>query len=277
MKPIEYYSDYREYLRDFFRDRKERIKSYSYRVFCRKAGIASPSRFKEVVSGERNLTERTIPLFIKGMGLSDQEGSFFTALVHFNQSRSDEEREKYLEEMLVYRRNKVKSLIPLSSYEYFSRWYHPVLRELACLLDWKDDYRLLAKSVQPQIKVSEAKQGIATLLKLGFLKKDRHGRYTQAEPVITTGPEVDSFSVRSLNKEMSILGTRAIERFHREERDISSLTVGASHETYKSIKEEIQSFKERIISLVSDDQESNRVYSLNIQLFPLSCRSGDVK
>ncbi|NLD99936.1 MAG: TIGR02147 family protein, partial [Fibrobacter sp.] len=56
MKRIENYSDYREFLRDFYQDRKKRLPIFSYRYFCIKAGIKSPTLFKEIVDGSRNLT-----------------------------------------------------------------------------------------------------------------------------------------------------------------------------------------------------------------------------
>ncbi len=71
MERIEHYEDFRAYLRDFYDDRKKRSPYFSYRTFARKAGLTSPSHFKEVVDGTRKLTAKTI-----GIDLEDREQWF---------------------------------------------------------------------------------------------------------------------------------------------------------------------------------------------------------
>lgn len=270
MKRIEYYSDYHKFLKDLYADKKKRFTFFSNRYFCRKAGVKSPSLLKEVIEGKRNLTEKTIPAFAKGFGLNENDAKFFNLLVRFNQSKSSSVKQQILEQMRGLTRKVKQELIPIDLYAYYSKWYNPVIRELACIIGFKDDFGLLARSVSPPIKKTEARKSIQLLLELGFLIKTVDGRYKQSHPAITTGREVTSVGVRALNRHLSIMGTEAIERFPPNERDISSLTIGISQKSCSLIKEEIREFKNRIIRIVDDDKDSNRVYNLNIQLFPLS-------
>ena len=272
MKRIEHYDNYREFLYDWFEDRKKRFRFFSNRYFCQKAGIKSPSLFKEVVNGNRNLTEQTIPKFIQGMGLTDSDAAFFRILVHLNQARDPGEREIYTEELKKFRDKVVKEVIPAEHYEYYSRWYNPVVRELACLIDWKDDYQHLASLVTPQLKVREVKNSIAMLVRLGFLTKDDEGRYHQSAPSITSGSHIHAAGVRDLNRHFTNLGTESIDRFAPGERHVSSMTIGISEEAYKSLRQEIEEFRDRVRRIVFDDKKSDRVYSMNLQLFPLSDR-----
>jgi uncharacterized protein (TIGR02147 family) len=273
IKRIEYYSDYRIFLKDFYADRKQRFPYFSNRTFCKKAGIKSPSLLQEVINGKRNLTVKTIPSFIKGLALNETDAELFRLLVHFNQAGEPDEKQHYLEKMCQLTRKVKQNVIPSDQYEYYSKWYNPVIRELACIMDWKEDFTVLAQSVVPAIKKTEAKKSIELLLKLGFLVKSETGRYRQSHPAITTGCEVNTISVRTLNKSMSVLGTEAIERFAPAERDISSLTIGISGKSFQLIKQEIQEFKKRVIRMVDDDITSDRVYTINVQLFPLSVKN----
>lgn len=270
MERIETYTDYRQFLRDFYEDRKERLPVFSYRYFCIKAGTKSPTLFKEVVEGKRNLTYKTIQAFIKGLGLTPTDAEYFTALVYFNQSRSSEQKKQYLERMRGMRRRVERETIPIDQYNYYSHWYYPVLRELACLIPWGDDYGILARSVSPKIKKSEAREGIEFLLEKGFLKRNEDGSYVQTRPAITSGSEVISLGVRSFNEAMARRGVEAISEFSPNERDIRTVVIGVSQKGYGLIKEEIQEFINRIVRIVDDDKESNMVYNLGIQLFPLS-------
>lgn len=270
MKRIEYYSDYRTYLKDFYTDKKEHCSYFSNRYFCKKAGIKSPSLLKEVIEGKRNLTEKTIPAFVKGLGLNENDAKFFTLLVRFNQNKNPLEKQQTLEQMRGLTRVITQEVIPVDHYAYYSKWYNPVIRELACILDWNENYTLLAKSVNPPIKKTEAKESIALLIKLGLLIRSKTGIYTQSHPAITTGREVTALGVRSLNRHLSCMGTEAIDRFPPNERDISSLTIGISKRSYSIIKQEIQEFKNRIIRIVDDDKNSDGVYNINVQFFPVS-------
>lgn len=270
LKHIEYYSDYRKYIGDFYKDQKSRYTYFSNRFFCKKAGISSPSLLKEVIDGKRNLTEKTIPKFIKGLGLTEQSGKYFRALVLFNQSKGHTEKQQYLDLMHKLSREVKQHVIPVDHYAYYSNWYNPVLRELACILDWENNYRILANAITPAITIQEARDSIALLLKIGFLEKKDNNTYIQKLPAITTGQEITSEGVRSLNKKLSILGTAAIEDFTPEERDITSLTIGINPKNYNLIKEEIKEFKKRVIRIVDGDSNPGMVYNINMQLFPLS-------
>lgn len=270
LKHIEYYSDYRKYIKDFYTDQKSRYSYFSNRFFCKKANISSPSLLKEVIDGKRNLTEKTIPKFIKGLGLTENSGKYFRALVLFNQSKGHTEKQQYLDLMHKLSREVKQHVIPVDHYAYYSNWYNPVIRELCCIIDWDNNYRILANSIEPSITVQQARESIALLIKIGFIEKTEDGYYIQKSPAITTGQEITSEGVRSLNKKLSMLGTAAIEDFTPDERDITSLTIGINYKNFPLIKEEIQEFKKRIIRIVDGDKDPDMVYNINMQLFPLS-------
>ncbi|HEX3019402.1 MAG TPA: TIGR02147 family protein [Chitinispirillaceae bacterium] len=270
MERIETYTDYRQFLSDFYEDRKKRLPIFSYRYFCIKAGLKSPALFKEVVNGTRNLTSQTIPAFIKGLCLTPVDAQYFIALVHFNQSKSVEEKTQYLEQLRSLKRKVPQETVPIDQYEFYSRWYYPVLRELACIVPWKNDFGLLAKMVCPPIKKSEARSGIKFLLDKGFLSLSNEGNYIQTKPALTTGAEVSSLGIRTFNETMARRGVEAINEFSTSVRDIRTLLVGISEKSYVLIKEEIREFISRVVRIVDDDSQSDRVYNIGIQMFPLS-------
>jgi uncharacterized protein (TIGR02147 family) len=270
MERIETYTDYRQFLKDFYEDRKKRFSFFSYRYFCLKAELKSPTIFKEVVDGKRNLTSKMIPLFIKGLGLSPIDTHYFIALVHFNQSRSMEEKTQYLEQMQHLKRKIPQEIVPIDQYALYSKWYLLVLRELACIIPWNGDYGVLAKAVNPPIKKSEALEGINFLVLKGFLTLREDGTCQQTNQAITSGSEVTSIGVRNFNEKMTRRGADAINEFSPSLRDIRTMVVGISTESYPLIKHEIREFMDRVARIVDNDQKSDRVYNLGIQLFPVS-------
>jgi uncharacterized protein (TIGR02147 family) len=275
MERIEHYDDYREFLKDWFEDRKTRFHFFSNRYFCQKAGIKSPSLFSEVVKGNRNLTEKTIPQFIKGLGLTDSDAAFFTILVHLNQAQDPKKRDIYTTELKKFRDKVHKEVIPATHYEYYSKWYNPVIRELICQNDWHDDFSLLASHLYPAVKEKEAKESVDLLLRLGFITKDNDGRYHQSSPVITSGNHVHSSGLRNLNRAFAELTSEMIDKYTPDQRYISSMTVGISADAFDQIVQEFEEFKDRIRRIVHDNTGSDRVYNINLHLYPLSKSPGD--
>jgi len=267
---IETYTDFRKFLRDFYEDRKKRSPSFSHRQFCQKAGLGSPSFLREVIDGKRNLTETTIAQFVKGLELVEADAAFFGALVRFNQAVDPASKQTFLETMRGLRRKVPVEVVPLDRYEYYSRWYLPVLRELAIQRDWGEDWTALARSVRPRIRKGEAREGIALLERLGFLVRDGR-RWKQTEPAISSGGEVDSLAVRAGNREYARLGHEAIESIVPSQRDISTLILGMPESSFPVFKQELREFKDRLVRIAQDfGQDGDKVFALNLQFFPLS-------
>ena len=270
MQPIEFYTDYRIYLNDYYNYRKKASGFFSYRQFCMKAGLKSPSIYREVVAEKRNLTFQTIGAFIKGLGLSERDGKFFENLVLFNQAKSEEAQRKYLSILRGLKYRKPQKLIPVHLYEYYEKWYNPVIRELAVTVDWKGDFSLLAKSVNPPVKTSQARESVELLLRLGFLKKLDDGKFAQTSPDITTGAEVNSILIRQLNREYARMGLEAIDRFPPSERDISSIIMGIPKSKLADFKQAIVDFRKKIVGLADTEPEgADSFYSLVVEFFPV--------
>jgi uncharacterized protein (TIGR02147 family) len=270
MPILEEYVDYRQFLRDYYEETKKRFPFFSYRYFSRRAGINSPAFYKAVASGERGLTERTIPAFVKGLGLTAQQGDFFRELVFFTQARTGKQKQEHLERMRGLLPKVAEKVLPAGYYAYYSRWYHIALREQVCLLDWKEDYAFLARSLRPTISVREAKAAVKLLMDLGLLRRNAEGRYEQTDRHLTSGAEVVTLAVRQVNEQFAVLGAEAINRFPATRRDASSLVVGLAPETYPLIKVAIQEFKDKVKRLISLQGTPTAVYNLNVHLFPLS-------
>jgi uncharacterized protein (TIGR02147 family) len=186
--------------------------------------------------------------------------------------------QEYLEHMRGLVRSVDRVVVPIDSYEYYAKWYHVVIREAACILDWQDDYTRLARSIHPRVSKREARESVAFLLAKGFLERTTDGRYRQKHPALTSGAEVTALGVRAFNKLMAQRAADAIEEFAPSERDIRSLVVGVSADGYRLIKQEIQEFIRRVVRIVDDDRSPQRVYTLSVQLFPSSAilKTGDI-
>ena len=53
---------------------------------------------------------------------------------------------------------------------------------------------------------------------------------------------------------------------------MSGITMGLTRRAYERIKKELADFRRRIVAIASEEDETEQVYRLNLQLFPLSER-----
>jgi uncharacterized protein (TIGR02147 family) len=275
MNPLFEYMNYRDYLRDYYAEKKKQHAFYSFRLFAQKAGFASPNFFKLVVDGKRNMSKESAFRFSKALGHSKKEAEYFENLVFFNQSKTLEEKNAYLANLMKFRKNADPKKIEQSEYAYYSAWYIPVIRELVIAMDFYDDFKKLGRAVVPAISAIEAEKAVKLLLELGYIRKNGGGHYEQSSVFLTTGPAVRSLAVANFHKAMMQRAAESLERFPADKRDVSCLTVGVSENTFTTMVSRIAEFRKELLALTESDTNMSKIVQVNFQLFPLSINLDD--
>lgn len=81
------YDDYRAFMRERFAELQSRDLSFSQRGLARKAQIANPGFFNEVIRGRRRLSPAAAAKMAFGLELSPLATEFFLALVNYSEAR----------------------------------------------------------------------------------------------------------------------------------------------------------------------------------------------
>lgn len=266
--------DYRQFLDEFCRQALKKSKRFSFRWFAQKADVKAPNFLQWLIQGKRNLSKKTIPRLARALGLAGSQAEYFKNLVLFNQARTLEEKTRYFNVLSGLRKPMDFTLLTEAQFDHYKNWHNNAVRELLRYYKFDENekwaYRKLARMVAPQISESEAKKAVENLVRLGMAKRDPQGRITQADRIVSTGDEVQSFFIRKFHESMIGLAKEAVDRFPREHRDISSITMSVSDQGAALIKKEIQQFRKRIMELVRLDGRPNQVRQLNFQFFPLT-------
>jgi uncharacterized protein (TIGR02147 family) len=270
MKTIFEYLDYRLYLKDYYLEKKK-LSKFSFREFSKMAGFTSPVFIKLVIEGKSNVRKSSIGKLSQALSLVKTERFFFENLVMFNQAKNIDEKMKYLEKLK-------KSTSALKSYvltdehfEYFSQWYHAVVKELLNAMDFNGDFAGLASTIVPSIKVSDVEQSVQLLKNLGLVREDESGflRVTQ-QFVSTAGISMQALAVKNVQRKMAHLAADAIDSVPVDQRDISGVSIGISQDGFEKAKEELSRCRQRLLEIAAEDKQSDRVYRANLHLFPLS-------
>lgn len=272
------YQNYRDYLRAYYNEQKAAKKSFSYRSFSKKAGIQAPSFLFYVIEGKRNLTKNSLLKISEAIGHTREEADYFENLVFFNQADNIHDKTLYYSRIVEVRKPFDIQIIPLDRYEYYSTWYHSVIREVVTFLDFRDNYAKLGAALRPQINAKQARASIALLEKLGFIERDQQGLYHQTSNVIGVHPAPsDTFIVEKFQMEMLQVALRSYEDIPIYERMSSSTTFSISEETFKLFKMKTREFRKELAEIARLDSSQECVYQLTMNLFPVCRRIKDEK
>lgn len=264
------YLDYRAFLNDMFNHMKVVNEHFSYRFFSRKAGFASPNFLKLVISEQRNLTNDSVAKVAKGFGLTKKEREFFEDLVFMNQASNHEERNYYYKKMMSGKVDTQARRLEKASYNYFSKWYYLVIRELILFGDHVYTAEQIAGMCDPPITPKEAQKALDFLQELDLIYKDDTGRWAQKDKAVTTGPEVQSMIIANYHREMLKLAGESIERHRADQRDITALTLSINRSMIPDLKKRIAAFRKELLDIACNTEEIDQVVQVNFQLFPLA-------
>ena len=275
MKSVFDYTNYRVFLKDYYEEKKTES-GFTYRDFSELTGMNSTSWLLHLIKGTKNLSQETSARIAKALKMNRGESEYFELMVPFTQAKTNAARDQIYQRMLGLKRKLKIVKIGEEQYDYYTKWYHPVVRSLVTKVDFGagpgsegPDFARLARCLMPPITPAEAKKSVRLLEKLNLIMLGPDGKYLHKNPVVSTGDEVASLNIVNYHKQVSRLAEAAHDRASREERDISSLTLGVSEEDFKVIKARIQAFRKEIMELALASKQADRVYQLNFQLFPV--------
>lgn len=270
MKSIFTYTNYYLFLKEYYEKMKREKKQFSYQFLADRCGFKSKTYLHKVINGQKALSIDGALKIGTYMKLGKKQMRYFQAIVHFTNSKTVDEKEYYFNQLQEFSKHDPISKLRENQFRYFNNWYNSVIRELVAIVDWNNDYAVLAQFVQPSITATEARQSVELLLDLELISRNKEGKYVRTNNAISTGPDIVSLAVNHFQKENLELASQAIDRVPRNLRDISTLTFSISENGRKEIFSELTHFRKKLIGIVTNDRDVNQVYQLNFQAFPLS-------
>ena len=272
MKEILEYTDYRQYIADYYADRKAKT-AFSWQEFAKTAGFSSPVYLKYVSEGRFNLSEDAATRTAQAMCLADYEREFFVEMVKFDHAKNDSEKRAAFSKMVSIAESRKAKIVDGESFRFFEDWKHPLLRELAPAMPGAKPLAM-AHACRPEVSAAEISESLSFLVKANLLQKDKDGNYAQTDKVVTTGPmEFTPLAVRGLHRQMGEFALDAIEGVPQDERHFSGLTLGITREAYEKIVQRIAEFRKDIIAIATSETATEEVYRLNVQFFPMTKKS----
>ena len=270
MKEIIEYTDYRKYIQDYYDERK-RCSAFTWRDFARAAGFSSAVYLKYVCEGKKNLSLGAAGSVANAMGLAGFENTYFVLMVSYAHAKGDAAKRAAFEERCALAHAHRVRVLGNEEFDYFKSWKNPVLREMAPHMPGAKPLEM-AHACKQKISATEVSETLDFLVKANLLRKDKNGNYHQTEKSVSMGP-VDAVPVaaRDMQRQMGEFAVKSLD-LPLSERDMSGLTLGLTRHAYEKIRKEIAEFRRRVVSIATEEDKTEQVYRLNLQLFPMSER-----
>ncbi|HEX2956105.1 MAG TPA: TIGR02147 family protein [Chitinispirillaceae bacterium] len=267
MNSVYSYTDYREYIRVFLIEKKKKNSGYSSRCAAEKCGVPSGT-FTRILNGTRGIGPSVLPKIIDWLGLRNREATYFRLLVKFQQCSDSIEKEQLYTALIDFRK-KMYNCLPEDKFHFFEQWYYVALYELVKIVPDIADAGQLGALLEPPVSPMKVEKALEVLVTAGFIRKTEIG-YEAIGSFLSTGDRWESVAIQSFQKMMASLGTEALTRFSKKERDISTLSVSLSEDSFRMVAELICETREKIRAIESSEVSPEKVYQVNFQVFPLS-------
>ena len=275
MKEIIEYTDYRKFIQDYYDERK-RSSAFSWHAFAQKAGFSSDVYLKYVCEGKKNLSVGSAGSVANAMGLVGFEYDYFVLMVSYAHAKNDDAKCAAFEERCALANAHKMRVLGSEEFDYFKSWKNSVIRELAPHMPGAKPLEM-ARACKQKISAAEVSETLDFLVKAKLLKKDKSGNYHQTDKAIKmASADAVSVAARELQRQMGEFAIQSLG-LPLSERVMSGYTLGLTDRAYERIKKEMEDFYRRVVAIATEEDETDRVYRLNLQLFPMSERLGTKK
>lgn len=263
------YAEYRLYLKDRYLAMKAREKRFSHRYISAKVGMKSAGWFADILHGRQRLGPRQVPKIAAAFKLDAREQDFLRTLVDLERAADPEERVAAMEKWLALKGFKQEA-VDKDRFAFFDHWYHLALRELLGFRPFQGDYAALGASLVPPIGPGPARQAVDLLQRLGLVQPQTWNRRMGDLPVLVKAPGGDAAHWNRILTALMKLAPAALEKFGKDARNFSALTLSLSPEGFAKAGEEVAQLRKRLLMIAEKDKARNRVYQCLFQIFPLT-------
>jgi len=261
------HEDWRAFLQDELEVRRAAQEELTSRALALRMGM-DPAQLHRILHGRTPLPFRFVPAVAEIFRMDRRAAAYFEELLRCDRARSPEERTRSRERLSALRGVAARPLVGEQA-EFYGHWRHSVIRSLVGLGGVKGDGAGLGSLCIPPVSQDEARESVDLLLELGLAERDADGNLRLRESHLTTGPDVPAPVVRGFHRQAIDLARSALETMPASERDISAVTASLDSGGLETLRELARELRQKVQTLSHGTRDPDRVFQLNIQLFPV--------
>lgn len=255
------YEDYRRFLKDRFEELQSRDATFSQRGLSRKAGIANPGFFNEVIKGRRRLSPAATEKMAKGLALAPSEAKYLALLVEYNETRDARAKQSLCQQMIFRRNRKFVERLASQSGDAPRNPAHAMVRAAIAACDFRGDFEKLSRFIWPAMPVQAVKKCVLELCEWGLVEQDANSVYR------LPGGQALPWEADQETMEMHVHPPQGGH--------FTSDVIPVSERTWRRMMERLALTREEILEWVKQEPspQPGRVAQLNLHLLPRSWES----
>lgn len=270
VRPSEFL-DYRLFLQSLYEFLKRGIEGYSYKAFATDLGFNASTVAHQIVRGYRPLTVKAAGRVALALSLQGPERRYFLVLVSHQNAKTAVERERHFEVLLALKNETLPDEFDKDCLEFFSEWYHPVMRELVGTKNFVNDADWIVARIRPRLRKEQVEGSLALLERLDLIVRDEEKKtFVQTTRRISTGHRVKGIALVSYHQTMIDLAKEALAHVSSQRRDISALTLVVDEAGAQRLRSMIHVFQLQLLDEAEKPSKADQVFQVNIQLFPFT-------
>ncbi len=274
------YLDYRLFLRDYYDFKKKTessiLRPYTYSVFSAAADIRSPNYLKLVMESQRNLSPQMAVKFAKALRLNRFQTEEFCLLVAYGQETEPQKRAQHLRVLAEYRyKNQIKiGEINTKTTDLLPSWLTWVLYHLVDQEGVEFTPEKIRQLIRTQTNTEEIRRSLDRLLEAGLLTRNADdGKICKGKELVDDPKNVPQALIKKLQTELFYLGMESLFVDSPTDREFGAMTVSLTQEEFNRFKFELRQLRKKWAMDISTNRTTSkgeRVYQLNVQLFPIT-------
>jgi uncharacterized protein (TIGR02147 family) len=269
-KPVVYsYHDYRVFLKDLVSFLQEGQPDLSLRKLAEKSELAV-GYLPMVLSGKRNLTEKSLEVLKKHLKLKVDEVAYLKYMMELNDSGSREGKLELVKKMQKFHKYQEENGKELEAYKYLTKWHYVALREMIQLEDFKNDIAWIQERFSFAVTPKDIQEALSFLVEHNFIEKTGKGKFQVKDKIIDCFDGIYRLSLGEFYKQVYALAIASIDSVPREERLLLGHTFAVSNDSYDKITEVLNEALSKIRDIEKSDSRKDRVYQVSFAAFPLT-------
>lgn len=259
------FRSFSDILKNEFEQRASINPSYSLRAFARDLNLSAP-RLSNILNQKEGISVKAAIKICNQLGLNELETEYILILVESQFSR-DRKKKELAKQKLDQLQESKKNMLDLDVFQAISKWYHFAILELIDNKDFRPEIKWMSKKLGLTSSIVEIAWN--RLIKMGMIEQ-KNGRYVASSSHDVTPTDIPSKALKNFYIDMHEIAKRSLFEDSIELRDFSSVTFSFRQSRVKEVKQAIQGFRQQFISDFAQDQETDSVYYMQINLLPLT-------
>jgi plasmid maintenance system antidote protein VapI len=236
------------FLKARFQEMKDKNPRFSLRSFARKLEI-SPGAVTELMQDKRPLSSYYAAKISRCLSLSEDESAFLLSNIEAKARKFSFDKTLREQEL-----------------ELMTGWEHYAILNLMKTADFQSNSRWIAERLA--LPLSTVERCLETLENLKIIAK-KDGQWVRICQSISTSAEIPSKALVDSHQQDLLKAIEVLQKTPPQVRSFSSSTMAINVEKLSSAKQLIKEFRHRL-SMLLEEGEKQEVYTLCVQLFPLT-------